>query len=90
MFNPIDVKPLPGYRLQSRYADGVAGEADLSHLVGKGVFALWNDPKAFENVSIGASGEIQWSDDVDICADSLYWEITRGNHREVAGRRFPA
>ena len=76
MLKPTDVNPLPGYRLQIRYADGVAGEVDLSHLVGKGVFALWNDPQAFENVSIGAGGEIRWNDDVDLCPDSLYMEIT--------------
>ncbi len=76
MFKPIDVKPLPGYRLHICFADGVAGEVDLSHLAGKGVFALWNDPKAFEKVSIGEGGEIRWSDDVDICPDSLYMEIT--------------
>ncbi len=83
MFKPTDVKPLPGYRLQIRYADGVAGEVDLSHLVGKGVFALWNDLKLFENVSIGAGGEIRWNNDVEICADSLYMEITGKSAADV-------
>jgi len=76
LFKPIDVQPLPNYRLQIRYTDGVAGEVDLSHLVGKGVFALWNDPKAFEDVSIGPGGEIRWNDEVDICPDSVYMEIS--------------
>jgi hypothetical protein len=43
MFNPIQVKALPGYKLWLKYSDGVAGEVDLSHLVRKGVFALWDD-----------------------------------------------
>ena len=76
MFKTTDAKPLPGYRLQIRYADGVAGEVDLSHLVVKGVFTLWNDRKAFESVSIGAGGEIRWNDDVELCPDSLYMKIT--------------
>jgi hypothetical protein len=83
MFKPVDVKPLAGYKLHLRYADGVEGDVDLSHLVGKGVFALWNDPKAFENVSIGESGEIRWSDKVDLCSDALYMEITGQSPEKV-------
>jgi hypothetical protein len=54
----------------------VTGNVDLSHLVGKGVFRLWNDPEAFRQVSIGTAGEVRWSDEVDLCADALYLEIT--------------
>jgi hypothetical protein len=83
MLKVIEVIPSPGYRLHLRYADGVAGEVDLSHLVGKGVFQLWNDPRAFERVSIGSGGEVRWSDDVDLCADALYLEITGKTPDEV-------
>lgn len=83
MLRPTNIKPLPNYRLQIRYADGVTGEVDLSHLVGQGVFALWNDPKAFENVSLGSGGEIRWSDEVDLCPDSLYMEITGKSPEDV-------
>lgn len=76
MFKPIEVRPLPGYRLDLRYSDGVEGQADLSSLVGRGVFALWSDVRQFESVSIGPSGEIRWSDQVDLCPDALYLEIT--------------
>ena len=65
MLKLIEVLSLPGYRLHLRYADGVAGDVDLSSFVGKGVFRLWNDPKAFQNVSIGSGGELRWSDEVD-------------------------
>ena len=34
MLKLIEAKPLPGYRLHLRYADGVAGDVDLSQLVG--------------------------------------------------------
>jgi len=83
MLKLIEAKPLPGYRLRLRYADGVTGEVNVSHLVGRGVFQLWNDPKAFENVSIGSAGELRWSDEVDLCADALYMEITGKTPAEV-------
>lgn len=64
------------YKLRLTYADGVMGLVDLSHLTGKGVFRLWDDPAAYERVTIGTGGELHWSDDVELCADSLYMEIT--------------
>jgi hypothetical protein len=75
MFKPLEVKALPGYRLWVKYPDGVEGEVNLSHLVGKGVFSLWSDYSAFQKVYIGSSGEIAWSDEVDICPDSIYMRI---------------
>jgi hypothetical protein len=81
----IEVKPLPGYRLQLRYADGVEGIVDVSRLVGQGVFRLWNDATAFERVSIGTAGELCWSEEVDLCADALYLEITGKQPDEVFG-----
>ncbi|MFH1919554.1 MAG: DUF2442 domain-containing protein [Planctomycetota bacterium] len=83
MFQPISVTPLARYRLHLRYADGVEGEVDLSGLVGKGVFSLWNEPAAFENVSIGPGGEIRWGDQVELCPDALYMEITGKSPEEV-------
>ncbi|HPM79875.1 MAG TPA: DUF2442 domain-containing protein [Candidatus Anammoximicrobium sp.] len=83
MLELIRAEALPGYRLRVRYADGVTGDVDLSHLVGKGVFQLWNDPNAFARVSIGSAGELRWSDEVDLCADALYMEITGKEPDEV-------
>jgi len=77
--NPIrltDVEPQEHFRLRLTYADGVTGLVDLSHLAGRGVFRLWNEPTAFQRVSIGSGGELHWSDDVDLCADALYLELT--------------
>ena len=83
MFKPIKVKALQKYRLWLEYTDGVKGEVDLSHLAGKGVFALWNDYTAFENVYIGESGEIAWSEEVDLCSDALYLKVTGKTPEEV-------
>jgi len=83
MLRLTDVRPLLGYKLHLQYADGVAGDVDLSSLVGKGVFRLWNDPELFQRVSIGSGGELRWSDEVDLCADALYLQITGKTPEEV-------
>ena len=83
MLKLTHAEPLPGYKLRLQYADGVTGVVDLSHLVGKGVFQLWNDPEAFGRVSIGTAGELCWSEEVDLCADALYLEITGKQPDEV-------
>lgn len=83
MFKPIKVTPLPGYKLAVEYAGGVQGVTDLSHLAGKGVFAIWNNPGVFESVQIGSHGEIKWSEEVELCPDALYLEITDKSASEV-------
>jgi hypothetical protein len=76
MPTPTDVRPLENYRIWVQYSDGVEGIADLSHLAGKGVFALWNDYRQFRAVHIGPSGELAWSDEIDLCPDAIYLKIT--------------
>ena len=83
MFKPAEVKALPNYRIWVKYSDGVQGEVDLSHLAGKGVFKLWNNYSAFEGVYIGSSGQIAWSDEIDICPDSIYMKITGKSPEEL-------
>jgi hypothetical protein len=76
MHKIVKVTILQDYKVNLEFADGRQGFADLSYLVGKGVFALWNDYEAFRNVTIGSSGELLWSDRVDLCPDALYLKIT--------------
>ena len=83
MLKPIEVRALPGYKLRIRYADGVTGEVDLSHLVGKGVFSLWTDPQEFEKVHIASGGGIAWNEDVELCPDSLYMEVTGKSPQDI-------
>jgi len=71
-----EVKVLQGYRLELVFDDMVMGTVDLSNLAGKGVFAEWLDRQAFEAVRIGASGELVWSDQIDLCPDALYFKAT--------------
>jgi hypothetical protein len=82
----IKVKVLPGYRLVLEFDDGVSGAVDLSESVGKGVFALWRDPLAFNRVRIGSSGELVWDDQIDLCPDALYLKVTGKKPEDI----FPA
>ena len=86
MHKIIKVSVLQGYKLKLEFADGNKGTVDVSHLAGKGVFSLWDNYSQFENVKIGASGELMWGDQIDLCPDSLYLQITNQKPEEL----FPA
>jgi hypothetical protein len=83
MFKPVEVKALSDYRIWIRFADGVEGEVDLSHLADRGVFSLWQDSKALQGVHLGPSGEIAWNEEVEICPDSMYLKLTGKTPEEV-------
>ena len=82
----LEAHPLDGYTIQLKFNNGVTGQADLSHLAGKGVFALWNDYKNFEKFSIEDGRRLAWEDEIDIDADSLYMKLTGKKPEEL----FPA
>lgn len=64
------------YRLWVKFADGVEGEVDLAHLVGKGVFVAWEDPAVFAAVEVDVeSGTVVWPGGLDLAPDALYGEI---------------
>lgn len=73
----VKARPLPGYRLALVFDDNVAGQVDLSDLVGSGVFERWRDPDEFARVSIDpVTGTVAWPGGIDLCPDQLYAEIT--------------
>ena len=72
----IAVAPREGYRIWLHYDDGVAGEIDLSHLAESELFKGWHDRRYFESLRIGAHGGVEWDDDVALCGDALYLELT--------------
>jgi len=83
MHRITEVKVLANYQLHVAFNDGVCGTVDLSEMAGKGVFALWRDYRAFEQVRIGSSGELVWSDQIDLCPDALYLKVTGKKAEDV-------
>ncbi|MEE8584502.1 MAG: DUF2442 domain-containing protein [Acidobacteriota bacterium] len=83
MIRPADVQARERYRIWIRYSDGAAGEIDLSHLAGRGVFAAWSDRAFFEAVHLTEAGGIAWGKDIDLCPDALYLRLTGKSVEEV-------
>lgn len=76
MHRVVEARALPGFRLWIRFGSGLAGEIDLSDLVGHGVFAAWNEPSAFDRAYVDAtSGTVAWPGGIDLCPDSLYEDL---------------
>ncbi len=55
-------------------------------MAGDGVFVAWLDHSFFSTVRLGPCGSIVWGDDLDLCGDALYMEITGMTPEEM----FPA
>jgi hypothetical protein len=71
-----EVRALPNYTIWVRYEDGIEGEVDLSSYSGRGVFTAWSVPTFFAKVHVSPHGSIAWSDEIELCPDSIYLEIT--------------
>jgi Protein of unknown function (DUF2442) len=84
MVRLIGVVARSGYRLFLSYADGTSGEIDLSRDVGKGVFSALRDTRFFETVHIGSYGQIQWTEDLEICPEAAYQELRNRISAEVS------
>ncbi len=83
MIRPTEVGPREGYRIWLQYSDGAAGEIDLSYLARRGVFKAWNNRAYFETVHIAAAGGIAWGEEVELCPDALYLQVTGKSVAEV-------
>ncbi len=63
----VACKPLPNYHLWIRFDDGLEGDVDLNHLVGKGVFEAWNSVDFFNQVRIDLKSDtVAWGEDIDL------------------------
>jgi hypothetical protein len=84
MIKIIEARALDPYRLYVKFSDGAEGAVDLSAWAGRGVFAAWDDPASFERVEINSTGRsLEWGDQIDLCADSLYMSLTGRTAQEL-------
>ena len=60
MYKIVKLKVLSDYKIWIKYNDNTEDTIDLSNLVGKGVFSLWNDYEELKKVTIGDIGEMKW------------------------------
>ena len=79
----LKVEPREGYRIYVEYDDGASGEVDLSDVAGRGVFKVWEDRAFFERVHITPFRAIGWSDELDICANQVYFDLTGKTPEEM-------
>ena len=79
----LKVEPRKGYHIYVEYDDGASGEVDLSDVAGKGVFKAWEDRAFFERVHITPFRAIGWSDELDICANQVYFDLTGKTPEEM-------
>lgn len=79
LYDVVDVEARPNFRIWVRFEDGMEGEADLSDLVGHGVFKRWtDDPAEFTRVAVDReSGTIVWPGGLDVAPDRLYRDVAR-------------
>lgn len=80
---PTEIWPRGDFRLWVRFNDGSEGEIDLSARAGRGVFKIWDEPGVFESAAISPHRTIRWSDDAELCADTVYLEITGRAAEEI-------
>jgi len=79
LYDIVEVEARSNFRVWVRFEDGLEGEADLSDLVGKGVFKRWRDnPTEFAEVAVDPdSGTIVWPGGLDVAPDRLYSDVAR-------------
>lgn len=73
MLHPVvKVRPLSGLRLWVEFADGLAGEVDLTGRLWGPVFEPLKDRAFFEQVSLDECGVVCWPNGADLAPDAMY------------------
>jgi hypothetical protein len=67
----INVKPENNYMLRLWFTSGEVRRFDVKPYLGKGIFKELEDISVFNSVK-PFLGSIQWSNEADLCPDTLY------------------
>ena len=87
---PIKVEAREGFKIWIEYADGASGVLDFSHLADKPAFTGWGERRYFESVHIDDYGAVEWGDDLQMCPDSVYMQLTGAPLERVWPNHRPA
>lgn len=73
----IEAKPLKGYEVYLRFADGLAADVDLSYLLDfGGVFEPLRSIEFFRELTIDDGGNtVCWPNEADIAPETLYDKV---------------
>jgi len=79
----ISVTTETDYRLRLVYSDGSIVVVDFTPIIQQGgVYSCLSEPEFFSQVSLAQGGRyIQWPNELDFCADSLWFEVHPNNNR---------
>ena len=77
------VEARDGHCIWLEYDDGLNGEIDLSHMAEWEICKPWRDRAFFEQVHIDDFGAVAWSDEIDICPDAVYFDLTGKTPEEM-------
>jgi len=81
-----DVKYLSDYTLLVRFEDGVEGNIKLDDLVGKGIFKHLHNKELFSK-AYTTGYAISWSEELEIDAYAIYFEITGKKMEDILPSR---
>ncbi|HEX3240096.1 MAG TPA: DUF2442 domain-containing protein [Solirubrobacterales bacterium] len=75
----VEAVPLDGYEVHLKFADGIAGDVDLSYLLDYGpVFEPLRDIEYFRQLRVTEFADtIEWPNEADIAPETLYDHVQR-------------
>jgi hypothetical protein len=78
----ISVKPMPDFKLQVTFDDGVCGVIDLKEYIKHGIFSVLQTRDLFDKVYTNGYA-IAWNEDLEIDALAIYAEILNKDPNDI-------
>lgn len=71
----LSVRPLPDYRLELVFSDGVKGIVSLKNELHGRIYEPLQDPELFAQAYVDEFGALAWPNGADYAPDALYIKI---------------
>lgn len=79
----LSVEPRQNYRIFLRFADGVAGEVDLTGSLRGSMFEPLREPTYFAQVRLAEYGAPVWPNGLDLAPDSLHDRLVAQSSKQA-------